>query len=207
MKDLSEQKKYDRAMQFVSNQYYISPNDLTNEKIPRQYVTKLEKDGYIQKFSRGVYISQAFSSEPEFASFLLACKQIQGGTICLLSALEYYGITTQLPYQIWVAVDQRYKMPRNFPFPLKIIRMSKDSLNCGVERITIAGNELRVFNPAKTIADCFKFRTNVGLDVAMEALSEGIKKKEATPDKIYEYAKVDRVWQVIKPYLNYSVNG
>ncbi len=207
MKTLHKQKKYQFAIQLVLSQYYISPNDLEKKCIPRQYIHKLEKEGYIQKFSRGVYISNAFAEEPGFASYLLACKQIPSCIICLLSALEYYGVTTQIPHQIWIAVEENYKMPRNFPFPLKIIRMSKNSLNAGVETKKVAGNEYRIFNLAKTIADCFKYRTKIGLDVAMEALHDGLRKKIVTPDQIYKYSKINRVTKIVKPYLEYAKNG
>jgi predicted transcriptional regulator of viral defense system len=120
--------------------------------------------------------------------------------ICLLSALQFHDLTTQLPHKVWIAVDRKAQKPRT-SLPVNIVRFSADILNKGIEKHMIEGVELKITNPAKTVADCFKYRNKIGLDVVMEALSDCVKKRKATRDEIWRYAKLCRVANVIRPYM------
>lgn len=123
------------------------------------------------------------------------------GVICLLSALRVHEIGTQAPHQVWLAIPHRAQTPRLSQPALRVIRMSKKSLLDGIDRHRIDGVEVPVFNAAKTIADCFKFRNKIGLDVALEALREGWRERKVMMDDLWRYANVNRVSNVMRPYL------
>ncbi len=197
---------YRKAIEFVSKHYFISPNDLKRKGIFRQYIEKLQNDGYIEKYYSGMYVSKLFEEEPAFASFFYACKRIPKGVICLLSALEYYDITTQAPYQVWICATYNFVEPKSSPYPLSIIKTSEESLKIGVIEKKVAGNIIRVFNPAKTIADCFKFRNKIGINIAIEALRDGLAKKKFSLDEVHKYAKLNRVDKVMEPYIEGIIN-
>jgi predicted transcriptional regulator of viral defense system len=108
---------------------------------------------------------------------------------------------TQLPFQVWMAIDVDARRPQMAWPPLRIVRMSGRALTEGVETHRIEGVDVRVFNVAKTVADCFKYRNKVGLDVALEALHEAWRDRRATMDEIWHYAEIDRVASVMRPYL------
>lgn len=197
---------YWKAVDYASKHYFISPNDLTRRGIHRQYIDKLQSDGYIEKYASGMYVSKIFKEEPPFASFFYACKRIPEGVICLLSALEYHDITTQVPYQIWICTNYNFVEPKNFPYPLSIIKMSESLLNIGVIEKKVAGNIIRIFNPAKTIADCFKFRNKIGINICIEALKDGLSKKKFSLDEVNKYAKLNRVDKIMEPYIEVIIS-
>ena len=138
---------------------------------------------------------------PNHYSLALACQQSPNGVICLLSALAYHEIGTQNPQEVWLAIDRKAKAPvMDYP-PLRLLRFSGDALSEGIET-TEAPFPIRVTNPAKTIADCFKFRNKIGLDVAIEALREGWRLQRFKMNELDHYAKICRVSKVITPYLD-----
>ena len=124
----------------------------------------------------------------------------QGG-VCLLSALRFHKLTTQAPYEVWLAVDRKTGRPRNTGLPLRIVRFSGQALKTGVEEHDIGGTTVRVYNVAKTVADCFKFRNKIGLDVALEALREGWRDRRFTMDDLWHCGKICRVANAMRPYL------
>ncbi len=120
--------------------------------------------------------------------------------ICLLSALQFHDLTSQMPNSVWVAIDRKARKPRT-SLPVTIVRFSGESLINGIEKHTVEGVDLRGTTPAKTVADCSKYRNKIGIDVAIEALSDCIKRRKATRDEIWRYAKLCRVANVIRPYM------
>ncbi len=121
--------------------------------------------------------------------------------ICLLSALRYHGLTTQAPTEVWIAIDRKARALRlDFP-SLKVIRFGRAALAFGVETMNIEGVPVLITTIEKTIADCFKYRSKVGLDVALEALKEAQRRKLADQNELWSCAKVDRATNVIRPYL------
>jgi len=125
----------------------------------------------------------------------------ENGVLCLLSALRFHDLTTQQSSDIWLAIPHKAHAPRfDYP-PLRVIRMSGPAMTEGVETIDVAGTQVRVFGVAKTVADCFKFRNKIGLDVALEALREAWNGKRATMDELWRYAEICRVANVMRPYL------
>lgn len=128
-------------------------------------------------------------------------KRQPGGVICLLSALRFHNIGTQLPYQVWIAIDRKAQLPRVERPQVKIVRFSLKSINYGVETHRIQGVPIQVTNPAKTAADCFKYRNKIGLDIAIEALKEGLRDGCFSMDELHLAAGVCRVSKIIRPYM------
>ena len=123
------------------------------------------------------------------------------GVVCLLSALRVHEIGTQAPFEVWLALPPGVIPPRIKSPALRIVRMSGKSMTEGIERIEIEGVQVAVFNAAKTVADCFKFRNKIGLDVAREALRETLRGRRASVDELWRYAGIARVTRVMRPYL------
>ena len=170
-----------------------------------EYLRKLCKSGHLIRTSRGLY-SLADGDITEHHSLAEACKRIPHGIICLLSALSYHEIGTQNPHQIWMAIDRTMRKPKvDYP-PIRIFRFSGPSLKEGIEEKKIEGVSVRVYNPAKTVADCFKYRNKVGIDVAIEALKECWRSRRCEIDKLVHYARICRVSNIIQPYMETIVS-
>ena len=130
-----------------------------------------------------------------------ACKRVPHGVICLISALRMHDLTTQIPHEIWMAMDRKARKPSvDYP-PLRIVRFSGESLITGILKRKIEGVDVHLYGPAKTVADCFKYRNKIGLDVALEALQDCRKKRKASVDELWAAAKVCRVANVMRPYM------
>jgi predicted transcriptional regulator of viral defense system len=121
--------------------------------------------------------------------------------VCLLSALQFHGLTTQSPFEVWVAIANKARAPKMEYPPLRIVRFSGAALTEGVEKHRVDGVTVRVTSVAKTVADCFKYRNKIGLDVALEALREAWNAKRVSIDDLWHYAQVCRVANVMRPYL------
>jgi len=130
-----------------------------------------------------------------------ACRRVPHGVICLLSALRFHDLTTQSPFQVWMAIDYKARQPRMDGLQLRVVRFSGKALTSGVEEHMIEGVEVKVYCPAKTVADCFKYRNKIGLDVAIEALRDCKQQRLCTNDDLWQYAKVCRMTKVMRPYL------
>ena len=138
---------------------------------------------------------------PEHHSLAEAAKRVPNGIICLISALRFHDLTTQAPHEVWIAISVKARRLRvDYP-PLRIARFSGPSLDYGVTTKKVEGVAVRVFNPAKTVADCFKYRNKIGLDVALEALRDCYRRRKATMDELWKAARVCRVGRVMQPYL------
>ena len=131
----------------------------------------------------------------------MAAKRVPRGVICLLSALRFHGLTTQDPHEVWIAIDLKARKPSVQSPALRVVRFSGRSLVEGVEESEIEGVRVRVYSAAKTVADCFKYRHKIGIDVAIEALRDSVRTRETTLAEIHRYAKVCRVANVMRPYL------
>src|SRR6266436_4190229 len=178
----------------------LRPRDLQSHGIPRLYLRMAADEGSIMRVGRGLYIAQG-TRPTEHHSLAKASKRVPHGVVCLLSALRFHDLTTQSPFQVWMAIDVKARSPKEEIIPLRIVRFSGQALTAGVETRTIEGVKVKVYNPAKTVADCFKYRNKIGLDVAIEALRDCWRKKSATADQLWHYAKVCRVANVMRPYL------
>lgn len=168
--------------------------------IPSQVLVELHNQGAIERLARGVYLST--SAQPtENLSLQTVSLRVPDGVVCLLSALLFHNFTTQLPNEVWLAVKQHAWIPRLTAPSLRIVTMSGGPFEFGIEEHDIDGVKVKVYSAAKTVADCFKFRNKVGLDVAMEALREGLRLKRFNISELMSAAKVCRVTKVITPYV------
>lgn len=178
----------------------VRPRDLDARGIPRVYLTRLVRRGLLERVGRGLY-TLSHAQATEHRTLAEAAKRVPHGVVCLLSALRFHGLTTQNPFQVWMAIHHKAWAPRAEGPPLRVVRMSGAALESGVETHRIDGVAVRVFSPAKTVADCFKFRNRIGLDVALEALRDYRRGYPAGMDELWRYARINRVSRVIRPYL------
>jgi predicted transcriptional regulator of viral defense system len=190
----------ERVLRLAKSQGILRPQDLKQIDVPREYLRRLRDEGVLEQPARGLY-TLAGSEPTEHQSLLEVCKRVPQGVICLISALQFHELTTQLAHEVWVAIPTKAWAP-TFDSPrLRIVRYSPSTVAYGVEERPIRGAVVRVFNPAKTVADCFKFRNKIGLDVALEALRDCIRQRKATRDEIWKAAQVCRVANVMRPYM------
>lgn len=195
IKDTAEQ-----ILAILRQEGVLRPRDLDAYQIPRRYLSRLHQRGLLERSSRGIYTA-ADAELSEQQTIIEVSKRIPKGVICLLSALSIHDITTQSPFEVWTAIDSKARKPQLSDLPVRIVRFSGDALKDGMSFHVIDGVKVPVYNPAKTIADCFKYRNKIGLDVAIEALKEGWQDKRFTMDDIWSYARICRVQNVMKPYL------
>jgi predicted transcriptional regulator of viral defense system len=178
----------------------LRARDLQSVSLPRRHLVRLVADGVLLHSGRGLY-SLATSNASEHRSLAEACARVPAGVVCLLSALRFHGLTTQNPWEVWLAITPAKRKPRIDHPPLRIARFSGPAFTEGVEHHRIEGIDVRIYSPAKTIADCFKYRNKIGIDIAIEALRDAWSKRAATSDQLWQFAKVCRVTNVMRPYL------
>ena len=191
----------ERLIDLVRNRGLIRPRDLAPLGIPRVALTRAVRRGQLERIGRGLY---GLPGRPVSAHGALAevARRVPKGVVCLLSALRFHGLTTQAPFEVWLAVDNKAIAPKlDYP-PLRIVRFSGAALTEGIEEHVVDGVTVRVTGVAKTVADCFKYRNKIGLDVALEALREAWREKCMTSDDLWRFAKVCRVANVMRPYLD-----
>ena len=190
----------DKVMTLVRRAGVLRPRDLTQHHIPRQYLLRLQRRGQLQRVGRGLYVASE-THLTEHHSLVEACKRVPRGIICLLSALRFHNLTTQAPFEVWIAIDDKAWLPKVDNPRLRVVRFSGEALTAGIEAHVIEHVNVRIYGPAKTVADCFKYRNKIGLDVALEALRDCWRQRRATMDELWKYAKVCRVANVMRPYL------
>ena len=178
----------------------LRARDLAEHALPTVTLSRLVAAGRLERVGRGVY-SLPGRTLSEHRSLAEAALRVPRGVVCLLSALRVHGIGTQAPFEVWMAIPHHSPTPRLDQPALRAIRMSGAALSEGIELVPIDGVNVPVFNPAKTVADCFKFRNKIGLDVALEALREGWSQRKLTVDSLRHFATIDRVANVVRPYL------
>lgn len=160
---------------------------------------QMRENGEVVELSRGVY-RLAELPELENSDLVAVAKRVPSGVICLVSALSFHALTSEIPHEVYLAIPRGKEKPRlDYP-PTRVFNFSPESFSAGVEELDLDGNLIKVFSPEKTIADCFKFRNKIGLDVAIEALKMCLA-KNGSRQKILEMARVCRVEKVIRPYL------
>ena len=174
--------------------------DLTRLGISREEVRRLTVKGDVERAGRGVYLTPAASRSPH-RDLLIVATRVPNAVVCLLSALAFHQLTTEMPHEVWIAIGLKARTPAIDAPPVRVVRLSEAPLADGVETHVEQDVPLRVFSPAKTVADCFKFRSKVGTDVAIAALREGWQQKRFTMDELWHYAHICRVAVVMRPYL------
>lgn len=190
----------EKILQMLKETRVLRPQDVEAVGISRTYLNKLYAEGQLDRPSRGLYVLS--HDEPgEQRSLVEACRRVPCGIVCLLSSLRFHELTTQSPFEVWMAIGNKARLPRvDYP-SLRIVRFSGSALTTGVQQHTIEGVVVNVYSPAKTVADCFKYRNKIGVDVAIEALRECLKQRKATFDELWMAAKVCRMTNVMRPYL------
>ena len=193
-----------RILELAAHQPLIRPRDVEAHGIARESLLRLYRQGFLVRAARGVY-ALVDSPSSEHHSLAVAAKLVSRGVICLLSALRFHGLTTQDAHEVWIAIDFKARKPSIQSPALRVVRFSGRALVEGTEEHEIEGVQVHVYNVAKTVADCFKYRHKIGTDVAIEALRDALRTRKATIDDIHRYAKVCRVANVMRPYLESAV--
>ena len=192
--------KMERALRLVKKRGSVRPRDLAEQGIPADYLDRLHRRGVIERASRGVY-TWPDAEVTEHHSLADAARLVPAGVVCLLSALQLHGLTTQTPHEVWIALPNKAWAPKAKSPKLRIARFSGPALTEMIETRQFEKVSVRVYSQAKTVADCFKFRNSVGLDVAVEALRDCWRKKKATMDELWAAARVCRMANVMRPYI------
>lgn len=165
---------------------------------------QLRDNGLLKQISRGVYKLEDSTplSNPDL---VIVSQKIPNAVICLVSALSFHNITTQIPHEVYIALTQNIKTPQlDYP-PIMAYRFTGSSLTEGIEKYTIDGIKIKIYNPEKTLADCFKFRNKIGMDIVLEALKLYKKRMKFDYQKLLKYARICRVENIIKPYIEASL--
>jgi predicted transcriptional regulator of viral defense system len=192
--------RVDALTKLARQKHVLRARDLDEIGVPRNYLLRLLQRGMLERVGRGLY-AVPNAEITKHQSLLEAGLKVPNGVICLLSALRFHGLTTPAPFEIWIAIDRKAWRPRISSPPLRIVSFSALAFTFGISVQTIGGTQLRVYDPAKTVADCFKYRHKIGIDVALEALRDSYRQKKATIDQIWKAAQVCRVSNVIRPYM------
>jgi predicted transcriptional regulator of viral defense system len=175
--------------------------DLEAHGIPRGQIYPLVRKGLVERRTRGIYVA---SRHPITAEHTLAqvAKRVPSGIFCLLTALRFHELTTQAPAEVWIALAEKARKPK-LDYPrLRVARFSGPALTEGIETHRLEGVEVRVYSAAKTVADCFKYRNKIGIDVAVEALRDFSRRHRGGATKLARYARICRVTRVMQPYLD-----
>ena len=190
-----------QVLRMVEEHGLVRSSDLTARRIPRATLMRLVRAGRLKQVARGVY---ALPDQPLSRQHPLAevAARSSRGVFCLLTALRFHGIRIPSPDGIWLAIPNKARAPRSAHPPLRVVRFSGAALAEGVERHVIDGVAIRVYSVAKTVADCFKFRNQVGLEVALEALRRSRRRGLATTEDLRRYARICRVTEAMRPYLD-----
>ncbi len=161
---------------------------------------KLRDEGVIELLARGMYrlTERRNPSAPDLA---IVATKIRDGIICLISALSFHNLTTEIPHEVYVALGRTKRHPRLAYPPVRIFRFSGVNLTEGIERHSIDGIDVKIYSVAKTVVDCFKFRNKIGLSIALDALKESLRERKTTRKEVLRYAHLLRMTRIIMPYL------
>ncbi|MEX0900833.1 MAG: type IV toxin-antitoxin system AbiEi family antitoxin domain-containing protein [Gammaproteobacteria bacterium] len=178
----------------------LRASDLEARGLPREYLSRLARIGLLERHGRGVYTLPGARISAD-GSLVQVATGVPDGVICLLSALAFHQLTTQLPSQVWLALPRGRRRPKLAYPPLRVMFVSEPAFSTGVEIHVVGGRAIQVYGVAKTIADCFKYRNKIGLDVTLEALNEAWTKRLFAMNELERHARINRVARVMRPYL------
>ena len=189
-----------KALKLARRRQGLRSGELAPAGIHRQVLSRLVATGEVERLARGIY---RLAERPitEHHGLAVACTAVPNSVVCLLSALQFHGIGTQLPPEVWIAIDRRARRPALKYPPLRIVRYSGQALTQGIQTHQLEGQPVRIYSVAKTLADCFKYRNKIGLDVALEALREAWRARRFSMAELDRHAIVCRVQRVMRPYL------
>jgi predicted transcriptional regulator of viral defense system len=190
-----------QALRIVRQLGIARATELEAHGVPRAQIYQLVRKGLLERQARGIYVE---SRHPFTAEHTLAqvAKRVPGGVLCLLTALRFHELTTQAPAEVWIALPEKARKPR-LDYPrLRVARFSGAALTEGIETHRLENVDVRVYSAAKTVADCFKYRNKVGIDVAVEALRDFSRKHRGGATELAHFARICRVTRVMQPYLD-----
>ena len=190
----------ERLLSLAQTRGVLRSKDLAPLGIPRQALARLHRRGALDRVGRGLYVL-AGADVTEHHTLVEASRRVPHGVVCLLSALRFHDLTTQDPFEVWLAIEGKARRPEPESIPLRVVYMSGEAFTEGAETHELEGVGVRVYSAAKTVADCFKYRSRVGLDVAIEALRDYRRSRTFDADALWRYAQACRVSTVIRPYL------
>lgn len=195
-----------RVLELASQRGLLRASHLQELGIARVVLSRLTASGQLERVGRGVYrLPERQGAEHE--SLATISVKVPQAVFCLLTALQIHELTTQLPRQVWIAMPQGRHVPKMDYPPVKMVQFSGEAYAQGIEAVRADQVELRVYGVAKTIADCFKHRNKVGLDVAIEALREALAANKTNANDLWRFAKICRVANVMRPYLEALGHG
>jgi predicted transcriptional regulator of viral defense system len=178
----------------------VRARDLEPLGIPRTYLARLCGAGVLERVDRGLY-RLVDASVTELTTLAEVAKRVPHATVCLLSALQVHGLTTEAPHAVWLLIDRRARAPKLTYPEVEVVRASGAALTHGIESRLIDGVAVRITTPAKTVADCFRFRRHVGLEVALAALRDYLKTRAGSVEQLFEAARADRIEAFMRPYV------
>lgn len=190
----------DHILDLARHRRVLRAADVREQGWSPQLLIKLHQAGKLQRIDRGLYgLPDAEATEHQ--TFIEVCQRVPSAVLCLLSALQFHEIGTQLPHEVWIALPEGRQTPAVSYPPLRITRLRGDAYSEGILTITDHGAPIRVYSAAKTVTDCFKFRHQIGLDVALEALKDAWRSRKVTMAELGHFAQINRVERVMQPYL------
>lgn len=201
MRFIMATRRESQVLQVVRRLGIVRAAELEAHGIPRGQLYRLVRKGLVERHARGTYVA---SKHPLTAEHTLAqvAKRVPGGVFCLLTALRFHELTTQAPAEVWIALPEKARKPKvDYP-RLRVARFSGPALTEGIETHRLEGVEVRVYSAAKTVADCFKYRNKVGVDVAVEALRDFSRRHRGGATELARHARICRVSRVMQPYLD-----
>lgn len=191
----------DRALRLIEKEGLTRPRDLAAHGITRAQLSRLVNEGLVHRQARGIYVAARHALTAEHTLAHVA-KRVPAGVFCLLTALRFHRLTTQSPAEVWITLPEKARRPR-LDYPrLRVARFSGQALSEGIEEYRVEGVTIRIYSAAKTVADCFKYRNKVGVDVAVEALRDFSRKHRGGATDLARFARICRVTRVMQPYLD-----
>ena len=189
-----------RTLRLARRLGVLRPRDLEAHGIARTYLQRLRDKGLLRQVGRGLYVLADADLSPQ-SNLAAVARRVPGAVVCLLSALRLHELTTQSPFEVWIAIPRLARVPKAEGLPVRVVRMTPKPLAAGVTKVRIDGVQVSVFDIEKTVADCFRFRDRIGLDVALEAMREYLRRPRRNVERLMHYARIDRVADSMRPYL------
>lgn len=191
----------ERLIKFASEKKVFRASDAEKTaQVSRVYLNRLVNEGKLTKAGYGLY-ALTENNFNEMQDFVEVAVKVPRGVLCLLSALRFHELTTQNPFEVWMAIKQNQRIPKVETVPVRFFRFAPTVYEEGIEIHSIEGVEVKVYSAAKTVADCFRYQSTVGFDVAIEALRDAWFKRKATMDELYHFAEVRNIKNKMMPYL------